>query len=95
MVVERRVSLGRYLVRIISRGRAAEVAQAIAADGRVLATFPGSTPAGPATLVFISAVGRRVPLVVAAARAVDPEAIYTVESAAGWSENVHPVGQRR
>jgi uncharacterized protein YebE (UPF0316 family) len=95
MIVERRLSLGRYLVRIISRGRATEVAQAVAADGRLLATFPGSTPAGPATLVFVSAVGRRVPLVVAAARAVDPDATYTVEPAAGWSENVHPEGQPR
>jgi uncharacterized protein YebE (UPF0316 family) len=95
MLVERRVSLGRYLVRIISRGRANEIAQAIAADGRVLATFPGTTPAGPATLVFVSAIGRRVPLVVAAARAADPEAIYTVEPAAAWSENVHPAGPTR
>jgi uncharacterized protein YebE (UPF0316 family) len=95
MFVERRVSLGRYLVRIISGGRAAEVGQAIGDNGRVLATFPGATAAGPATLVFVSAIGRRVPLVVAATRAVDPEAIYTVESAAGWSENVHPARQRK
>jgi uncharacterized protein YebE (UPF0316 family) len=95
MIVERRVSLGRYLVRIISHGRATEVAHAIAGNGRVLATFPGATLAGPATLVFVSAIGRRVPLVVAAARAVDPGAIYTVESAAGWSENVHPTRQRK
>jgi uncharacterized protein YebE (UPF0316 family) len=92
MLVERRLSLGRYLVRIISHTKAADVARAVASHGRVLATFVGTTPAGPATLVFASAIGRDIPRLAAATRSVDPEAFYTVEPVAGWSENVQPDG---
>jgi hypothetical protein len=40
--------------------------------------------------VFVSAIGRRVPEIVAAIRAADPELVYTVEMALSWSDNVHP-----
>jgi uncharacterized protein YebE (UPF0316 family) len=90
MLIERRLSAGRYLIRIISRTKAAEVAAAVGSLGRVLGTFPGATPAGPASLVFVSVIGRRVPDVIAAVRQVDPDLVYTVEMALGWSENVHP-----
>jgi uncharacterized protein YebE (UPF0316 family) len=90
MLIERRLSAGRYLIRIISRTKAAEVAAAVGSLGRVLGTFPGHTPGGPASLVFISTIGRRVPDIVSAVRAVDPELVYTVEMALSWSENVHP-----
>jgi uncharacterized protein YebE (UPF0316 family) len=91
MLIERRLSAGRYLIRIISHTKAAEVAAAVGSLGRVLGTFPGlSTPGGPASLLFVSAIGRKVPEVVAAVRAVDPDLVYTVEMALSWSENVHP-----
>jgi uncharacterized protein YebE (UPF0316 family) len=94
MVIERRLSAGRYLVRIITHTRAAEVARAIGDRGRVVGTFPGATPVGAATLVFVSTLGRRVPDVLTAARAADPDLLYTVEMALGWSENVHPAEWR-
>jgi len=90
MLIERRLSAGRYLVRIITHNRATEIAEAIGSRGRVVGTFPGATPVGTATLVFVSAIGRRVPEVLAAARVADPGLLYTVEMALGWSENVHP-----
>jgi uncharacterized protein YebE (UPF0316 family) len=90
MLIERRLSSGRYVVRILSHTRAAEIAVAIGDRGRVLGTFPGTTPAGPASLVFVSALGRRVPEIVRVARAADPDLFYTVEMAMGWSENAHP-----
>lgn len=91
MFIERRLSRGRYLIRMISHTRAREIREMIGNSGRVLGSFPGSTPTGDATLIFISALGRRVPGIVAAARQADPDLIYTVEMALGWSENVHPV----
>jgi uncharacterized protein YebE (UPF0316 family) len=90
MLIERRLSAGRYLVRIITHTKAAEIAAAIGDRGRVVGTFPGATPEGTATLVFVSALGRRVPEVLRAARGADPTLLYTVEMALGWSENVHP-----
>jgi uncharacterized protein YebE (UPF0316 family) len=90
MLIERRLSRGRYLIRIISHTKAAQVAAAVGDLGRVLGTFPGATPTAPASLVFVSAIGRRVPDIIAAVRRVDPDLVYTVEMALSWSENVHP-----
>ena len=90
MLIERRLSAGRYLVRIITHTKVAEITTAIGNRGRVVGTFPGATPEGTATLVFVTALGRRVPDVLAAARGADPSLLYTVEMALGWSENVHP-----
>jgi hypothetical protein len=90
MLIERRLSRGRYLIRIISHTKAPEVAAAVGNLGRVLGTFPGATPVAPASLLFVSAIGRRVPDIIAAVRAVDPELVYTVEMSLGWSENIHP-----
>lgn len=91
MIIERRVSMGRFLVRIITDSKVAEITEAVGTRGRVLATFPGQTPAGPVNLVFISAMGKRVPGIIADAKAVDPAMVYTVESAASWSDNVQPL----
>ena len=90
MLIERRLSQGRYLIRLITQSRSAEIAEAVGARGRVLGSFPGATVEGTATLIFISALGRRVPEVVEAVRAADPDVFYTVEMALRWSENVHP-----
>jgi uncharacterized protein YebE (UPF0316 family) len=90
MVIERRLSQGRYLVRLITHSRSAELVAAVGAQGRVLGSFPGATPEGTATLIFVSAIGKRVPDVIEAVRQADPNAFYTVEMALRWSENVHP-----
>lgn len=94
MLIERRLSQGRYLIRLITRSRSAEVTAAIGSRGRVLGSFPGSTPEGTATLIFLSALGKRVPEVLDAALRADPDAVYTVEMALRWSENVHPPDAR-
>lgn len=90
MVIERRVSMGRYLIRIITQSKTAEITAAVGTAGKVLATFPGQTSAGAVNLIFVSAMGKRVPGIITAARAVDDGMFYTVESATSWSENVQP-----
>lgn len=90
MMIERRLSRGRYLIRLITHSRAAELTAAVGPWGRVLGSFPGATAGGTATLIFVSAIGNRVPDLVAAMRGADPDVFYTVEMALGWSENVHP-----
>lgn len=92
MLIERRLSMGRYLVRIFTHSRVAEISAAVGTRGRVLATFPGQTATGAVNLIFVSAMGRRVPAIIADARAVDPDMFYTVESAASWSDSVQPLG---
>jgi len=63
---------------------------AVGPRGRVLGSFPGTTPDGTATLIFASAIGNRVPEVIDAVRAADPDVFYPVEMALCWSENVRP-----
>jgi uncharacterized protein YebE (UPF0316 family) len=94
MMIERRLSQGRYLIRLITRSRAAEVVAAVGQRGRVLGSFPGATRDGTATLIFASAIGNRVPEVIEHVLAADPDAFYTVEMALRWSENVHPPDAR-
>lgn len=91
MWIERRVSLGRFLLRIITHSKSAEIRAVVGRRGRLLGTFPGESPAGPMYLIFVSAMGKRVPQIIADAREVDPDLFYTVESASGWSENVQPL----
>lgn len=93
MLIERRLALGRFVIRIISRSRGREIGEAINGRGRVLATFGGETPEGPVSLVFVSAVGQRVRSVLDAARAIDPDVFYTVEMAREWSENLYGLPQ--
>lgn len=60
MLIERRLALGNYVIRIISRSRAREVAQAIDGRGRLLGIFTGETLEGPVNLLFISALAGRI-----------------------------------
>lgn len=91
MLIERRLALGRFVVRIISHTRGREIAEALKDRGHVLAIFTGETLEGVVNLVFVSARGPQVPGILAAARAVDPDMFYLVESAHAWSENAYPV----
>lgn len=98
MTIERRLALGRYVVRIITRFHGLEIAAALRGQGRVLGTFRGETNDGPANLIYVSARANRVAVIIELAREADPEMLFLVESAAGWSENAlpipHPTGWR-
>lgn len=89
LLIERKLALGRFVIRIISRSRAREIMAAVAPHGNVLATFQGERPEGPVNLVFLSARGEKVRAALDAAEAVDPEMVYLVEQAREWSENVY------
>lgn len=91
MLIERRLALGRFAIRILSSHAAAEIVRAIGDRGRVLATFRGEVEGRPVSLIFVSAMGTRVPEILELARSVDPDLFYLVETAARWSENVQPL----
>lgn len=90
MAIEKRLALGRYVIRIISRTRSPDIVAALRGRGHVLATFAGETTEGPVSLVFVSARGPRVREVLDEARAIDPDVFVLVEAAMEWSENVYP-----
>lgn len=91
LLIERKLALGRFVIRIFTPLHAPEIVDALRGKGNVLATFRGDTPGGPVNLLFVSARGDRVRDVLDAAQAVDPEMFYTVEAARQWSENAYPL----
>lgn len=90
MAIEKRLALGRYVIRIISRTHSPDIVAALRGRGHVLATFAGETTEGPVSLVFVSARGPRVREVLDEAKAIDPDVFVLVEAAMEWSENVYP-----
>lgn len=98
MTIERRLALGRYVIRLISKFHGTEIATALRGQGRVLGTFRGETNEGPANLIYVSARGNRIPAIIELAREADPDVLFVIESASAWSENVlplpHPTGWR-
>ncbi len=90
MAIERRLALGRYVIRIISRTHSPAIVAALRGRGHVLATFAGETPEGPVNLLFVSARRPQVREVLDVARKIDPDVFVLVEAAMEWSENVYP-----
>jgi len=78
IMLEKRLAIGRAVVRIISK-RGVEVAEAIAPEGHVLGVFRSEINGNPSRLVFVSLARRDLPGVIARARAIDPDVVYVVE----------------
>ncbi len=91
ILIERALALKLFVIRILSKENGERIAAALNGEGRVLATFDGTTSQGPVNLVYVSARGPRVRSVIDLAKGVDPDLFYLVESARQWSENVHPL----
>jgi uncharacterized protein YebE (UPF0316 family) len=83
--IERRVALGDLVMRIISRGKGGETAEAIRALGQPVTQFEGSGKEGPVQLLYVVADRAHAERIEAAARAVDPDLVLVAEDA----RNVH------
>jgi uncharacterized protein YebE (UPF0316 family) len=77
--IERRLALGRRVLRIISMNRGDEIAAALRAGGQAVTTFRGEGRDGPRTLLYLLAERRQVSPVIAAARELDPDLFFVVE----------------
>jgi uncharacterized protein YebE (UPF0316 family) len=94
IMAEKKLALGNVVVRIISAWRGAEIAQAIRAAGFGITTVAGEGSVGPVTVQFVVCKRKDMKLVLAAARAADPDFFYTFEVAAGASDVYSPSASR-
>lgn len=78
MTIERRLALGRQVVRLITR-RGPELAQALREAGLRVTQFDGYGRDGPVQEVFIETGRRTAARVIAQARALDPRCYYIVD----------------
>jgi len=78
MTIERKLALGRQVVRIITRN-GPELAQALRAAGFVVTQFDGYGRDGPVQELFIEVERREVPNVISEALRQDPRCYYMVD----------------
>jgi len=85
IAIERKLALGRCVVRMISRDGDA-VARAVEPPGKVLATFDSELADGARKLVFVVLNRRDLPELLDRAQKADPELFWVVER---FSETSH------
>lgn len=80
--IERRLAMGRRVLRIISPTRGLEIAARMRERGQAVTTFQGEGRDGPRTLLYLLAERKRVHDIIDMARELDPELFYVVEPVA-------------
>lgn len=79
ILLERRLAIGSCVVRMLTDSKGAEIARTLNAIGQHVTAFMGEGLAGPKTLVYATCARRQLPLLLEAARRVDPTLFYSVE----------------
>lgn len=85
ILIERRMALGDRVVRIISLSQGEAIAAAVRDLGVPVTTFDGQGRDGPRMLLYVSCPRKRLRAVLDAARQLDPDLFYVVESVAETS----------
>jgi uncharacterized protein YebE (UPF0316 family) len=81
LAVERALSRGNAVIRILSRNEGQSIAARLRGDGHSVVTFLGEGEDGPVSLVYAVAPRRDTRRMVEAARAVDADLLYVTEPA--------------
>jgi len=81
IAIERRMALGACVIRFISMHRGHALAGRLRELGQAVTTFEGAGRDGPRLLLYASCARRDVPVLIEAAREVDPEVFYVVDRA--------------
>jgi uncharacterized protein YebE (UPF0316 family) len=79
ILVERRLALGRRVVRLISNQRGHEIAAALRAAGQPVTTFRGEGRDGERLLIYLLCERKRLPEIVRLSRDIDPDLFYVIE----------------
>lgn len=75
IVIERRLAIGNEVVRIISKAKGEEIAEAIRKMGQGVTEFLGKGKDGPVIMLYIIAARKDVLRVLRRAREIDPECV--------------------
>ncbi len=92
--IEKRLSLGMVLVRVITPGDSAEFRRRLRAMGFGFTHVPARGAEGPVELVFTVIRRQHLPQVQDLVAAALPGAFYSVEEVAGASEKIYPAPLR-
>lgn len=96
ILLERRLSLGWSVLRIITGGDGGALTSRLRERGCDPTTFPGHGPAGARTLIYTTMRRREVAELLGELRAIDPGLYYTADRFSETSQAVlpHPTGWR-
>ncbi|MCA9784566.1 MAG: DUF2179 domain-containing protein [Candidatus Cloacimonetes bacterium] len=78
--IERRLAMGKRVLRIISPCCGHAIAERLRDQGQAVTTFEGQGRDGPRTLLYLLCDRKRVPEVLDVAHSLDPEMFFVVES---------------
>jgi len=79
ILVERRLALGRRVVRLISNERGDEIAEALRAAGHPVTTFRGEGRDGDRLLLYLLCDRKQLPAIIALAQDIEPDLFYVIE----------------
>jgi uncharacterized protein YebE (UPF0316 family) len=94
-VLERRLTLGMVIVRVITPSDGPELCQRLHALGFGFTAVPGRGAEGPVETIFTVVRRQHLQRVLAEVRATLPDAFYSVEEVTSARETVYPVGAKR
>ncbi|MFH1469779.1 MAG: DUF5698 domain-containing protein [Pseudomonadota bacterium] len=79
IALDRRLALGTAVLRFITHADGAELASILRAHGQAVTTFAGLGRDGPISLLYVVCARKKIPKIVADARAVDPDIFFVAE----------------
>lgn len=88
--LERRFAFGQTVLRVVTRGRGAEMAGSLREHGFPVTTFAGEGRTGPVTLLYVVCRRRDLPRILPLVTTIDSDAFYMTEQAGGVGKTIRP-----
>ncbi len=82
--LEKKLALGKSVLRIISQQHGNQIAKKLREKGQVLTTFSGEGFGGPTTMLFAICERKKIRKLVSWAMTLDPDLFYSVERVHEW-----------
>lgn len=90
ILIENKISIGRVVIRIITRRKADQLVSFLRSSGYVLTTADGEGATGPVKIIFIIIERKDIDAIVEKIREFNPNAFYSVEDVRFVSSAVTP-----
>lgn len=90
IMIERRLAIGNEVIRVISKSKGREIAEAVRKMGQGVTEFEGKGKDGPVIMLYIVAARRDVLEVLKRAREVDPECVNILADVKMTSLRIRP-----
>jgi uncharacterized protein YebE (UPF0316 family) len=94
-ILERRLTLGMVIVRVITPDNGPEFCQKLHAQGFGFTAIPGRGAAGPVETIFTVVRRQHLQQMLSVIRETLPDAFYSIEEVASARETVYPIRSKR